>query len=93
MIPQLRESLVVALDQRRNAGGLPREIWGGIFTRSLGAPLRIPHLRFRSSATPIGSGRPGWLLGRKSMLLEWKTPQIEEIQIGLEINGYACAEL
>ena len=25
--------------------------------------------------------------------LEWKTPQIEEIQIGLEINAYACAEL
>ncbi len=25
--------------------------------------------------------------------LKWKTPQIEEIQIGLEINGYACAEL
>ena len=66
----------------RNARGLPREISRGIFTRCLGARLGISHLGFRSSAT--------W---RKSMLLKWKTPQIEEIQIGLEINGYACAEL
>jgi len=27
------------------------------------------------------------------MLLKWKTPQIEEIAIGLEINAYACADL
>ena len=27
------------------------------------------------------------------MLLKWKTPEIEEIQLGMEINSYACAEL
>jgi coenzyme PQQ precursor peptide PqqA len=29
----------------------------------------------------------------ETMKSQWKTPRIEEIAVGLEINSYACAEL
>ena len=27
------------------------------------------------------------------LIMTWKTPKVQEISIGMEINSYACAEL
>jgi coenzyme PQQ precursor peptide PqqA len=44
--------------------------------------------RAHSGAQTFGPTKNGEMMKSK-----WRTPRIEEIAIGLEINSYACAEL
>jgi coenzyme PQQ precursor peptide PqqA len=42
-------------------------------------------------ADPEGSGLPA-LPNARSAIMAWKKPTVAEVQVGMEINMYACAK-
>jgi coenzyme PQQ precursor peptide PqqA len=48
--------------------------------------------RSRPAATIIFfSGRTSAAAHRRRLTMAWKAPKVEEVQVGMEINMYACA--